>query len=196
MSGTGMSGAGAGRPQTEGRGPGGRGDGLRLPALPFNMSAEQDRQDHHVAEIRAEDGAKRPRERAQARPARESKKAAKERLAAEAAAAEVRILRIRRMGLGAALGALWILGGCGGGVSGEIGRACMTSGRDSASAQLCSCIQGVANQSLSGSDQRRAARFFGDPDRAQDVRLSDSAGDDAFWERYRAFATRAEAICR
>ena len=169
---------------------------MRLPALPFNMSAEQDRQDHHVAEIRAEDGAKRPRERAQARPARESKKAAMERLAAEAAAAEARMSRIRRVGLGAALGALWILGGCGGGVSGEIGRACMTSGRDSASPQLCSCIQGVANQSLSGSDQRRAARFFGDPDRAQDVRLSDSAGDDAFWERYRAFATRAEAICR
>jgi hypothetical protein len=88
-----------------------------------------------------------------------------------------------------------VLGGCGGGVSGEIGRACVTSGRDAANPQLCSCIQGVANQSLSAADQRRAARFFGDPDRAQDVRLSDTARDDAFWERWRAFADRAEAIC-
>jgi hypothetical protein len=53
----------------------------------------------------------------------------------------------------------------------------------------------VANQSLSAADQRRASRFFGDPDRAQDVRLSDTARDDAFWERWRAFAERAEAIC-
>ena len=168
---------------------------MRLPALPANMPGEQDRQDHHVAEIRADNGAARPRERAQAKPVRESRKAARERMAVEAAAAETRASRIRRLGLGAALGALWILGGCGGGVSGEIGRACVTSGRDAASPQLCSCIQGVANQSLSSADQRRAARFFDDPDRAQDVRLSESARDDAFWERWRAFATRAEAIC-
>ncbi len=101
----------------------------------------------------------------------------------------------RQFGLIMALGALWALGGCGGGVSGEIGRACMTGGRDAASPRLCSCIQGVANQSLSVADQRRAARFFADPDRAQATRVSDSSGDEAFWQRYRAFASRAEAIC-
>lgn len=101
----------------------------------------------------------------------------------------------RRLGLSAALGALWVLGGCGGGVSGEIGRACMTGGRDAASPQLCACVQGVAHQTLSGPDQRRAARFFEDPDRAQETRASQRAGDEAFWQRYSAFADYAEAIC-
>lgn len=102
----------------------------------------------------------------------------------------------RRLGFSAALGALWVLGGCGGGVSGDIGQACMASGREAASRQLCSCVQGVANQTLSASDQRRASRFFDDPDRAQETRTSDRAGDEAFWLRYRAFADRAEALCR
>jgi hypothetical protein len=90
-----------------------------------------------------------------------------------------------------ALGALWVLGGCGGGVSGEIGRACMAGGREAANTQLCACVQGVANQSLTAAEQRRAARFFTDPDEAQEARESGSA----FWERYRAFASQAEAIC-
>ncbi len=102
---------------------------------------------------------------------------------------------VRRVGLCAALGALWVLGGCGGGVSGEIGRACMAGGRDAANPQLCACVQGVANQTLSGADQRRVARFFRDPEEAQEIRVSDTARNEAFWERYSAFATRAEAVC-
>jgi phytoene dehydrogenase-like protein len=93
------------------------------------------------------------------------------------------------------LAALWVLGGCGGGVRGEIGRACMAGGRNAANPQLCSCIQGVANQSLSGGDQGRVAAFFADPERAEAVRASDSSRDEAFWERYRAFTSQAEAIC-
>ena len=100
-----------------------------------------------------------------------------------------------RFGLCVALGALWMLGGCGGGVSGEVGRACMTAGRDAANPALCSCIQGVANQSLSGPEQRRAARLLGDPDEAQDIRSSNGSRDETFWERYNAFAARAEALC-
>jgi phytoene dehydrogenase-like protein len=103
---------------------------------------------------------------------------------------------VRRFGLCLALGALWVLGGCGGGVSGEIGQACMAGGRNAANPRLCSCIQSVANQSLSGSDQRRAARLFSDPQEAQDTRASNRPGDEAFWQRYRAFASRAEATCR
>lgn len=102
---------------------------------------------------------------------------------------------MHRFGLCVALGAFWMLGGCGGGVSGEIGRACMTGGRDAANPRLCSCIQGVANQSLSGSDQRRVARFFANPDEAQETRASDGYHDESFWDRYRAFTARAEAIC-
>jgi hypothetical protein len=87
------------------------------------------------------------------------------------------------------------LSACGGGVSGDIGRACIRSDRDAANPSLCSCIQRVANQSLSAADQSRAADFFGNPDRAEEVKKSDTARDDAFWERYRAFADRAEATC-
>ena len=99
---------------------------------------------------------------------------------------------MQRFGLCVALGAFWVLGGCGGGVSGEIGQACMAGGRDAANPRTCACIQGVANQTLSGSDQRRAARFFSDPDEAQEVRAS----GNSFWDRYEAFAAQAEAICR
>lgn len=87
------------------------------------------------------------------------------------------------------------LAGCGGGASGEIGRACIRADREAATSSLCSCVQRVANQSLSAADQRRAADFFDNPDKAEEVRRSDAARDDAFWERYRAFADRAEAVC-
>jgi hypothetical protein len=139
-----------------------------------------------MTEIRAERGAGGRREDGTpangARPAKAAKKAPS-------------YVSWRRLGLTAALGVLWVLGGCGGGVSGDIGRACMASGRDAASPQLCSCVQGAANQTLSASDQRRASRFFDDPDRAQQTRTSDSSRDEAFWLRYRAFADTAEALC-
>jgi len=102
---------------------------------------------------------------------------------------------MRRLGLGTALLALWALGGCGGGVSGEIGRACMASGRDAANPTLCSCIQGVANGTLSLAEQGRAASFFGDPQLAQVTRESDSPANERFWNNYRAFADRSQALC-
>ena len=48
---------------------------------------------------------------------------------------------------------------------------------------------------LSRSDQRRAAKFFTDAERAQEVRMSKSDADNAFWARYKNFATTAEAYC-
>lgn len=79
--------------------------------------------------------------------------------------------------------------------AGAIERACNTSDRDAANQSVCACIQQVADQSLSNADQRRAAGFFNNPDKAQDVRLSDSSRDDAFWARYTAFGEQAEAYC-
>ncbi|MGL5008281.1 MAG: hypothetical protein ACRC6I_00235 [Paracoccaceae bacterium] len=79
--------------------------------------------------------------------------------------------------------------------AGTIERACNKSDRDAANRSVCSCIQQVADMSLSGADQRRAAGFFNDPDKAQDVRLSDTSRDDAFWMRYTAFGEQAEAYC-
>lgn len=103
---------------------------------------------------------------------------------------------MRRMGLALALAALWGLGACGGGrVSGDIGRACIAAGRGEASPQLCSCVQGIADQTLSTGEQRRAAAFFEDPDLAQRMRTSDDPRTERFWERYRAFADYAEAVC-
>ncbi len=95
-----------------------------------------------------------------------------------------------------AVAALVMVASCSGrGVSGPIGSACLSSGRSSASPVLCSCIQGVADQSLSGSDQRQAAKFFDDPDEAQETRTSDNPSTEAFWRRYRAFSDAASATC-
>lgn len=80
--------------------------------------------------------------------------------------------------------------------SGPISRACLASDRRARNSQLCGCIQTVANQSLSSADQRKAARFFKKPQRAQDIKMSKTAADDAFWDRYRAFASRSEGLCR
>ena len=74
--------------------------------------------------------------------------------------------------------------------------ACNRSDRAAATRSLCACVQRVANQHLNRSEQRQAARFFSDPDRAQTMRVSRTDRDRAFWQRYRAFANDAEARCR
>lgn len=81
-------------------------------------------------------------------------------------------------------------------MAGPIDTACVRSDRARGNAPLCGCIQQVANQTLSRADQRRAAQFFRDPHRAQEVRTSKREADSAFWRRYRAFASRAETLCR
>lgn len=80
-------------------------------------------------------------------------------------------------------------------VAGPIDSACASSDRSARSARLCGCIQQVADQTLSRADQRRAARFFRDADAAQQVRMSKSDADNAFWARYTNFAATAEAYC-
>ncbi len=96
-------------------------------------------------------------------------------------------------------GALASAAACGGssrGATGDISRACLEADRRAASPALCSCVQQVANQSLSGRDQARAANFFEDPQLAQDTRQSDNRGDERFWDRYRAFTDLASEICQ
>ena len=79
--------------------------------------------------------------------------------------------------------------------AGTIERACLSSDRQGASRAVCGCIQQVADQTLRGGDQRRAAKFFSDPDRAQEVRMSDRNSDNAFWDRYKNFGIAAAAQC-
>lgn len=78
--------------------------------------------------------------------------------------------------------------------AGPIDSACLKSGRN-ANRALCGCIQQVADQTLSRTDQRKAAKFFKDPHKAQEVRQSDRASDEAFWRRYKNFGATAEAYC-
>lgn len=80
-------------------------------------------------------------------------------------------------------------------MAGPIDRACMASDRRARSPRLCACIQQVADQTLSRADQRMAARFFRDPQRAQDVRQSDNPSHETFWRKYRAFGETAAATC-
>lgn len=79
--------------------------------------------------------------------------------------------------------------------AGPLESACNRSDRAAATRSLCACVGQVADMTLRGSDQKRAASFFKDPDRAQDVKMSQRDGDDAFWERYKAFGEMAEAYC-
>lgn len=79
--------------------------------------------------------------------------------------------------------------------AGAIERACNRSDRKAASRALCGCIQNVADQVLSNSDQRLAAKFFKDPQRAQDVRQSNNSSHEVFWKRYKAFGSTAEQTC-
>ncbi|WP_415182096.1 hypothetical protein [Phaeovulum sp.] len=79
--------------------------------------------------------------------------------------------------------------------AGPIDSACLSGGRSQANRALCGCIQQVADQTLSQSDQRRAAKFFKNPHQAQEVRQSGRASDEAFWQRYKNFGVTAEAYC-
>ena len=79
--------------------------------------------------------------------------------------------------------------------AGPIDNACIRSDRGARSPGLCGCIQQVANQTLSRSDQRRAARLFRNADEAQEIGMSKSDADNAFWARYKNFAATAEAYC-
>ncbi len=97
------------------------------------------------------------------------------------------------------IGAVASVAACGGGsrgATGDISRACLEADRRAASPALCSCVQQVANQSLSNGDRARAAAFFSDPQLAQDTRQSDRRSDERFWDRYKAFTELATQICQ
>ena len=79
-------------------------------------------------------------------------------------------------------------------VAGPIERAFMASDRGG-NRSLCGCIQQAADMTLSGGDQRRAAKFFKDPEAAHATWISQSKSDDAFWDRYKSFGQTAEAYC-
>lgn len=77
-----------------------------------------------------------------------------------------------------------------------IKNACLGSDRSGGNYALCGCIQDAANRTLTARDQRLAATFFGDPQRAQEIRQSSRSSYERFWERYRNFGLAAEAFCQ
>lgn len=79
--------------------------------------------------------------------------------------------------------------------AGAIERACMSSDRAASNRALCGCIQDVADLTLTGSDQRQAAKFFKDPQKAQDIRQSDKSSHESFWKRYKSFGEAASQYC-
>ena len=80
--------------------------------------------------------------------------------------------------------------------AGQIERACLASERGGGLRSVCGCLQGAANVTLSVKDQKRAAAFFADPEKAQAVRTSDRRSDEAFWERYLEFSETARLYCQ
>lgn len=79
--------------------------------------------------------------------------------------------------------------------TGPISRACMASDRKARSRERCGCIQAVANDTLSASDQRLAVSFYSDPHRAQEIRQSDNSSHERFWLAYKDYAETAAAVC-
>ncbi|SEO03682.1 hypothetical protein SAMN04490248_101115 [Salinihabitans flavidus] len=80
-------------------------------------------------------------------------------------------------------------------LAGPISSACLQSDRAAKSRSLCGCIQQVADQALTRSEQRIAAGFFRDPHKAQEVRQSRSHSNEVFWKRYSEFGTIVAASC-
>ena len=97
--------------------------------------------------------------------------------------------------LSAALAAALLLTSGSAALAGPIESACLRSDRAASNRSLCGCIQQVADMTLKGGDQRRAAKFFRDPDLAHTVWISQRPADDAFWDRYKQFGAMAESYC-
>ena len=79
--------------------------------------------------------------------------------------------------------------------TGPISKACMSSDRKARSHQLCGCIQGVANLTLSNGDQSMAASFYNNLQKSQDIRQSDNPNHERFWKKYKEYGQTAKEIC-
>lgn len=76
-----------------------------------------------------------------------------------------------------------------------IKRACLKADRPKATRSLCSCIQDVADVTLSRADQKRGAKFFQKPEELQEVRQSDRASNERFWQEWKNFGKAAQNHC-
>lgn len=92
------------------------------------------------------------------------------------------------------IGLAAVLGG-GPAEAGFIGDACLRANRPAANRTLCTCIDKVSKQHMSRSQRKKAAKFFGDPHKAQVVRQSSRPSDEKLWENYKTFSAQAAKQC-
>lgn len=78
---------------------------------------------------------------------------------------------------------------------GSIDNACRQAGRSAATPRLCTCIQQVANASLTKKERFKVSKWFFDPHKAQTTRQSSRRSDEVLWKRYKAFGERARRTC-
>ena len=79
--------------------------------------------------------------------------------------------------------------------TGPIYQACLKSDRKARSRSLCGCIQDAANRTLLPNYQSQAVKFYNNPQLAQDIRQSDRAKDERFWNTYKEYSRVAKASC-
>ncbi len=79
--------------------------------------------------------------------------------------------------------------------AGALERACNASEQQGGNRNLCGCIQQVADLTLNGREQKLAAGFFKDPQKAQVMRQSARRRDETFWQKYLAFGESAALYC-
>ncbi|WP_295316521.1 hypothetical protein [Roseobacter sp.] len=48
---------------------------------------------------------------------------------------------------------------------------------------------------LSQADQQRGVRFFSEPELLNEIKVSDSVANEAFWDRWDRFSETAERLC-
>lgn len=78
---------------------------------------------------------------------------------------------------------------------GTIERACLKTDRPNATRRLCSCIQDVANATLSGGERSKVVKFFKNPHKSQSTRQSDRRSDEKFWLKYKQFGKIVARQC-
>lgn len=80
--------------------------------------------------------------------------------------------------------------------SGPIGAACLANGRASSTPGRCGCVQAAADLTLNASQQKRSVAYFNDPEELEELKRSQDARDERFWDLWMNFSDTAEAICQ
>jgi hypothetical protein len=73
--------------------------------------------------------------------------------------------------------------------------ACKITGGPGASLQFCTCMQQVADLSLSLTEQKLAAFFLRNPGEAGEIKRRNPAHHQTFWTRFESFSLSTRRHC-